>query len=165
MRLLFLAFFLFAGLSGVSAFAQDDPADPGLAKRLELATELNKVMSPRENIEMAVGKVSESLPETQRRDFVEDTIASFDFERLNEKAIKSMAEVFSQKELEKMLDYFGSEEAKSIATKMPVYQELIAPELSAMVNTAIMRLRMGSGPGQGGFNAAPGGNDGLNFDR
>ena len=55
-----------------------------------------------------------------------------------------MAETFTASELEKMVEYFGSDEAKSIAQKLPVYQAIVEPEITKMMDAALMKLRTGA---------------------
>ena len=38
---------------------------------------------------------------------------------------------------------FGSDEAKSIAQKMPIYQQLVQPQITQLVDKAMMTVRTG----------------------
>jgi hypothetical protein len=55
-----------------------------------------------------------------------------------------MAEVFTTAELKRMIEYFGSDEAKTIAQKMPIYQQLVQPQITKLVDQAMMTVRTGT---------------------
>jgi len=57
-----------------------------------------------------------------------------------------MVELFTVAELEKMVDYFGSVEAKAIEKKLPQYQEKIQPEIIRMLDAAMIAERTGNAP-------------------
>lgn len=129
----------------VPAGAQD--ADTGdMAARLELAKRMNSIRPARMQVEEAVAQVTANLPAAEADKVKQMVEKHFDFERLQEMSIKSMAETFTVPELEKMVSYFESDEAKAIEKKLPAYQAKVNPEIVRMLDAAIINERTG-GPG------------------
>ena len=128
----------------VAAFAQSE-ISPEDAQRVDLAVEMQKIRPISAEIEGTIKAVSMRLPEDRREIFVMKMMNAFDQETLNQLAIKAMADTFTSAELEKMIDFYGSPEGKSIAEKMPVYMAILRPEIDKLVDKAMMNVRLGPG--------------------
>lgn len=140
--------FLFAVLLTLAfpAMAQDGSAIFDEDQRLELAQKMHDIKPARLQLEAAIdGVARQRVPEDKRAAFKKVMLDMMDVEKLEGLSIKAMAEIFTVAELERMIDYFGSAEAQSIADKLPVYQAIITPELTKMVDAALLELRTGSG--------------------
>ena len=129
----------FAGAS----YAQDNP---DLARKIELAKEMHKIRPARKQVEEAVNQVGRNLPPLERDRFLKMVEKAFDYESLEKLSIDTMVDLFTVAELEKMVGYFGSDEAKSIEKKLPEYQEKLQPEIIRMLDAAMIADRTGNAP-------------------
>ena len=113
------------------------------AKRLELATEMNKIRPARAQVDEAVKAVSAGLPPMDKERLFKLVNRAFDYAALEKLSIETMAELFSEVELEKMVAYFGSPEARAISAKLPQYQEKLQPAIIKMLDAALMVEKTG----------------------
>jgi hypothetical protein len=138
-----LALFAAVALISFGASAQTpDPAD--LAERQALAKKIHQIKPVREQVEAVVQEISTRLPEENREQFKSKMLEVFDFDTLEKSSEDAMAEVFTAAELKRMIEYFGSDEAKTIAQKMPIYQQLVQPQITKLVDQAMMTVRTGT---------------------
>ena len=72
--------------------------------------------------------------------------AAFDYAAFRQTVINIMTRTFTAAELQKMVDYNSSPEAQSIARKMPAYQASLQPEMTRMLDVALMVARTGAPP-------------------
>lgn len=114
--------------------------------RLNLAKMMHEVKPAREQVDAAIRNVAKNLPADQQQEFISRMTNAFDYKKLEELSIHSMAEVFTEDELQKMVEYYGSPEAHSIEEKMPVYQSVMQPEVTKMIDAAMMQARTGGPP-------------------
>jgi len=128
----------------VAAPALAQQADDDEARRTALAAQMHEIKPARVQIEMVVDEIAQRLPEENRPLFRSRMLEEFDFPALEALSIEAMAEVFTVAELQKMVDYFGSAEAESIDEKMPVLRQIIQPEITRMVDRALMVVRTGA---------------------
>jgi hypothetical protein len=142
MRIILSVFLLMMLVSPLGANAQE-AAEDSVATKLNLAKIMHEIKPARGQIETAIEMVARRLPSEQQQGFVERMNQVFDYKELEELSIQSMAEVFTQAELEKMVDYYGSKEAMSINEKMTVYQSVMQPEITKMLDEAIIEARTG----------------------
>jgi hypothetical protein len=141
-RFFVLALFAAVSLTSFAARAQTpDPKD--MAERHALAKKIHEIKPVREQVEVVIGEISQRLPEANREQFRQRMIEVFEFDTLEKTSEDAMAEVFTAAELKRMVEYFGSEEAKAIAQKMPIYQQLVQPEITKLVDKAMMTVRTG----------------------
>ncbi len=129
------------------AAASQPVADADLAARAALAAQVADLTPPRASIEMAIDAIANSAPVAQRREIRSKMLAAFDFAAFRQAAIDTMAQTFTEPELRKMLEYQSSPEAKSIAQKMPSYETKIQPQMTKMLDVALMVARTGK-PGK-----------------
>lgn len=129
-----------------TGYAQDKAADPDLARKIELAKEMHKIRPARTQVEEAVNQVGRNLPPLERDRFLKMVEKAFDYDALEKLSTDTMVELFTVPELEKMVDYFGSEEARAIEKKLPQYQEKIQPEIIRMLDAAMIADRTGNAP-------------------
>jgi hypothetical protein len=142
-RLFALALFACFSFAVGPAYAQADNG-PDYQQRLALAQKMHELRPARQQIEDAVTAAANRLPAANRDEFKTQMMKSIDVDALEKKSIEAMAQTFTKPELEKMIDYFGSPEAQSIAQKLLVYQSIVMPEITAMLDKAIMEARTGS---------------------
>lgn len=125
-----------------AAMAQE-AADPAFAERLALSKKMHEVRPINLQVEKVVEQMAARFPEDQRDKFIERMIDVFDKEALTDISVQAMAETFTAPELEKMIEFHGSPEGKTITEKMPVYQSLLEPELVKKIDKALMEVRTG----------------------
>lgn len=133
----------------IGSFAPARAQDQDLgdkSRRLELAREMNTIRPARAQVDEAVQAVSRNLEPLERERLLNLVERAFDYTALEKLSVETTAELFSVAELEKMVAYFGSPEAKAIATKLNTYQERIQPEILKMLDRALMIEKTG-GPG------------------
>ncbi len=133
------------GLCGWGAHAQT-ASDGDLARRIELATEMHKIRPAKAQVQDAVNQVGQSLPPMERDRFMKMVDRAFDYQKLEMLSINTMADLYTVPELEKMVSYFGSDEARSIEKKLPIYQQKIQPEIIKMLDSAMIEQRTGNAP-------------------
>ena len=157
MKKLFIAFVAVALLIPVGAFAQGKPNQAPAAareeaqkkpadyeRRLELSKKMHEVQPASMQVIRAIEQVSMQLPPQDRDGFVNAMKKSIDGDKLESVSVGTMAEMFTVTELERMLDYFSSAEARSISEKMPLYNARMQPEIMKMLDAAMMAARTGS---------------------
>lgn len=126
----------------VTAAAPAAPeGDP--AKRLELATRMAELSPPRDVVELAIGQIIATAPAAEQQELRSKMLSAFDFDGFRQTVIKSMADTFSESELQAMVDYNSRPEAKSIAKKMADYQARIQPDMTKKLDVALMVARTG----------------------
>lgn len=142
-----LLLFALVILGAGPCYAQQDPGT--MEKRLELAEKMHEIRPARGQVEAAVEQLANGLPEDRQQMFRTRIMQVFDIQALEQSSVEAMAEVFTTAELEKMIDYFGSEEGRRISEKMVIYQELVRPDLVRLLDEALITIRTGdSGDGQ-----------------
>jgi hypothetical protein len=110
---------------------------------MELARQMNAINPSRDQVEALLDIAVQNLPVDDRETFKSEMMDSFDFESLDKVSIKAMADIFTLRELEKMVEYYGSDEARTIAEKRPIYDGIIQPEITKNLDRALMRIRAG----------------------
>jgi hypothetical protein len=105
---------------------------------------MHKLRPTAGQVEAAIDRIAETnLPETERRAFRDRMMTAIDIQKLDDISIKAMAEVFTVPELQKMIEYYSTPESRSAAQKMPIYQNMVQPEISKMLDAALLELRTG----------------------
>jgi hypothetical protein len=115
------------------------------AKRLELAEKMHEVWPIRVRVEKALESVSEGFPEEKRAEVKAAMRKSIQFDQLEEESIKAMAEIFTEEELQAMIDFYGSETGRAISAKTQDYELALRPVMIKMVDKAILDVRTGAG--------------------
>lgn len=133
-------------LHAVPATAQTAADSGDRAKRVELATEMHKIRPAKAQVQDAVTQVGQNLPPMERDRFTKMVDKAFDYPKLEKLSIDTMADLYTVRELEKMVEYFGSAEARSIEKKLPTYQQKIQPEIIKMLDAAMIAERTGNAP-------------------
>ena len=130
----------------VPAHAQQAAADRGAdyGARVALAQKMHEIRPAKKQVEDAVTAAASRLPAPNREDFKAQMMKSIDVAALEKRSIDVMAQTFTKAELEKMVGYFGSPEAQKIAEKLVVYQSVMMPEITKMLDKAAMEARTGA---------------------
>lgn len=142
MRNLFILAMALCAFAGIAYAQESDHADD-MQTRMNLAKMMHEIKPARGQVEDAIKAVAARLQPEQQQKFIERMIRIFDFERLEKISTEAMAEVFTEAELQAMVDYYGSTQARSITEKMPVYQSVMQPQITEMLDEAIIEARTG----------------------
>lgn len=120
--------------------------DAGLETRRKLASEYHEIRPVNLQVELAVDTVLNrlSLDKLRKNELKNVLLKNMDYEELKILSTNSMAEVFSEAELKWMIDYYSKEEASSIEEKMPIYNDLVMPVITQMLDKAFMEIRTGA---------------------
>jgi hypothetical protein len=113
------------------------------AKRLDLATKMADLSPPREVVEMAINQIISTAPAAEQQELRSKMMSAYDFDGFRQTVIKSMADTFSEAELQAMVNYNSTPESKSIAKKMNAYQSKIRPDMTKKLDVALMVARTG----------------------
>jgi len=124
------------------AFAQDDDT----AKRLELAGKMHEIWPMRTRMEAVIDNVAENFDEDKRNEIKASLRKAMDYKLLEEESTKAMAGIFTAKELEAMIAFYGSEEGRSISIKTTDYELALRPVMAKMMDKAMLDLRTGKSP-------------------
>lgn len=150
MRIFSILVLLLLAVCPPAAFAEDAAApsvqaqdDASYAKRLELARKMHEINPARDQINAAIDQAAESQPEQEREAFKTAMRSVLNFQAIEKISIDAMAEVYTERELQAMVNYYSLPEAKSAGEKQMKYSEKVYPEIIRMLDQAMMRVRTG----------------------
>lgn len=122
----------------------DAPKSPDWPQRVALAKKMAEIQPASQQVDEAIKTLSQQVPPNDRAAFVARISGAIDNKKLEDVSVDAMARTFTTAELQRMIDYFSTSEARSIAEKMPIYQQLIQPEIFRMMDAAVMKERTGA---------------------
>lgn len=122
----------------------ETPQEEKYQKRLELSKQMHEIWPTRAKIESAIDAVGEQVPEAERTKFKAAMRRAVKFQAIEEKSIETMAEIFTVKELEAMIEFYGSKEGRSVAFKTGDYESALQPLLIKMIDKALLDTRLGA---------------------
>jgi hypothetical protein len=125
--------------SGASAAI---PADD-MAQRITLAEKMHDIWPVRTKVEDALDIAAQSFPEDQRDKFKAGMRKAIKYDQLEEESIAAMAKLFTVAELQKMVDFYGSPEGKSVSAKTDDYMTALEPVMTKMLDQALIEVRTG----------------------
>lgn len=132
----------------VEAAKPPPPADMGdLQRRVELATKMHEFRPAREQVDNAVATIALKVAPDKRELFKIGMRNVLNYKAIEKVSIDAMAETFTEKELEAMVEYYSKPEARSVSDKYYLYQEKVSPEIVKMLDKAMMQVKTGA-PGQ-----------------
>lgn len=148
MRLLAVLFLSLAFLSTPVTAQENTATDMGsLEKRVELATQMHQFRPAKEQVDNAIDTVALRLPASEQDVFKTAMRNVLNYQAIEKISIDAMAETFTQKELEVMVEYYSKPETRAISDKYTTYQQKVGPQIVQMIDSAMMRVRTGQ-PGQ-----------------
>ena len=112
-------------------------------KRLELSRRMHEIWPVRPKVEAALDAVAEQMPYTERVRFKSALRQTIKFDALEQTSIDAMAEIFTVKELEAMIAFYGSKEGRSVSYKTGDYENALAPILTKMIDKALLDTKLG----------------------
>ena len=131
-------------LFGAPVYAQDVKGDEPSKTNLELAQKMHEIWPIRTRMESALDVVAQNFPPERQSEILATLRKSIQYDELEEESIKAMAEIFTPEELQAMIDFYGSENGRSISVKTGDYEAAIRPVLSRMMDKAMMDLKLGA---------------------
>ena len=143
-----MRFFLVLILLGLAmpAMAQEKAEaviDPGLNRRLELAEKMHEIWPVRVKVEEALENASLSFPPEKRAEFKAGMRKAIKYDLLEEESITAMANIFTEKELQAMIDFYGSPEGRAVGEKTNDYVRALEPVMTKMLDQALIEVRTG----------------------
>lgn len=130
----------------VPAMAQQTPAPD--AARVALAEQMHDIWPIRPRVEAALNVIAETLPEENQLAFKAQMRRSIQFDLLEQESVNAMAATFTEDELKKMIEFYGSAEGRSISAKTEDYEIALQPVLARMMDKALLDTRLGQTPAQ-----------------
>jgi hypothetical protein len=147
---LFLSILILAGVA-FPAFAQNAETTPVTApeastldQRLELAQKMQDLRPVREQVDAAIDKYVQTLPENQRAAMATALKSVLNYKALEKISIDAMAETYTVEELASMVEYYSKPEARTASDKFEQYSAKVFPEIGRMLDQALMRVKTGA---------------------
>mgnify|MGYP001820151971 CR=1 FL=1 len=113
-------------------------------KRLELSRKMHEIWPKRPKVESALEQISEQIEPQERLRFKAGMRKAIEFDALEEGSIDAMADIFSAKELEAMIAFYGSKEGRSVSHKTSDYEKALIPLVTKMIDKALLDVKLGS---------------------
>ena len=112
-------------------------------ERLELSRQMHKIWPVRPKVENALNAISQQIDPQNRLAFKAAMRKAIGFGALEEASIDAMADIFSVKELEAMIAFYGSKEGRSVSFKTDDYEQALRPVLTKMIDKALLDVKLG----------------------
>ena len=121
--------------------SKDDKDDE--KERLELSNKMHEIWPIRQKIESALDNIAENLPQQERLKFKSTMRAAIDFDELKTLSVNTMADIYTKAELEKMVEFYGSKEGRSVSYKTGDYEKALRPVMIKMIDKALLDAKLG----------------------
>ncbi len=142
-----MRYFLFTLILCLSfpAIAQDAEVvtQNDLERRLELSKELHVIKPIKPRIDNSINTIAKQLKAGDQRTFAATVKRIINYKTIETTSINAMAEVYTTEELAAMVEYYSKPEAVSAAEKQAAYQDKVGPEITKMLDRALMEMRTG----------------------
>lgn len=112
--------------------------------RLELSEKMHEIWPIRPRIESALDDIAEQIPPGDQLKFKAAMRKAIEFQALEQASIDAMADIFSEKELEAMIAFYGSKEGRSVSHKTGDYEKALQPVMIKMIDKALADVKLGS---------------------
>jgi len=130
-----LALGAITGLSPTGASAMPDTP----TNRRAQAIEYERAVPVERMLDASIAQMAALLPPEHRAPFTENARQEINPEPLRGIMLESLTETFSADELAAMAAFFGSDEGRSVATKMTRYMHRVMPPMLEQVQAAATR--------------------------
>lgn len=118
--------------------------------RLALADQMLAINPPRDQVENAVNvyieKKMRHASELERTEFRIAMLKIINYRALEKLSREAYAELFTQAELEAMVEYYSKPEAISVRAKTKTLHARIYPEIIRMMDQALIRAKTSANP-------------------
>ncbi len=143
-RILF-AFLLLSFVPAAAHAQEGDAVEAPVSKeRLELAEKMHEIWPIRVRMERALDSVADNFPEERRTEIRATMRRSIQWSVLEDESVKAMAEIFTEEELQAMIDFYGSEVGRSVSAKTGDYESALRPVITKMIDKALLDMRLGT---------------------
>ena len=112
--------------------------------RLELSEKMHEIWPIRPRIESALDDIAEQIPQGDRLKFKAAMRKAIEFQALEQASIDAMADIFSEKELNAMIAFYGSKEGRSVSHKTGDYEKALQPLMIKMIDKALADVKLGT---------------------
>lgn len=124
--------------------AKKELEDPEiLKKKLALAKKMHEIRPTGDQVRSAVERAAGGLPDYERQPFIAAMNGVLNYNAIERISMDAMIEVYTLAELEVMVDYYSKPEAISASEKMDDWAAKVQPEISRLIDKAIIRVRTG----------------------
>lgn len=123
---------------------QEDLAKEALENlelKWELAKKIHSFRSSREQVNEAITEIASQLSPEYQQEFISSMQSILNYRAIEHISTQTMAEIFSLKELQAMLEYYSKPEARSASDKYDHYYQRLGPEITKMLDMALMRMK------------------------
>ncbi len=118
--------------------------DDDYQERLKLSRKMHEIWPMRPKVENVLDNVAEQIEPQNRLRFKTAMRKSIKFDALEQASIDAMADIYTVKELEAMIAFYGSKEGRSVSYKTDDYERAIEPTLTKMIDKALLDVKLGS---------------------
>lgn len=141
---LLAVFFVFP----LQSYAQEKVSDDvAFERRLAIAEKIQNLRPAQERIESAIERYTSRIEPAKREVYRSALRNVFNYKALEKISIDAYAEIYTEEELEAMLEYYSKPAAKTAAEKSGEYTSRVYPEIIRMLDRAMMRVKTGgTGP-------------------
>jgi len=115
-----------------------------IEKKVALARKMHEINPTRDQVDSAITRAAQALPEKDRSAFILAMQQVLNYNAIERISIDAMVDVYSLKELESMVEYYSKPEAQSASKKLVVWAQQVQPEITRMMDKAIMKVRTGA---------------------
>ena len=138
-----LSLFLTLLLLALPAYAQEEVVSQ---RQLELAGKMHEIWPIRTRVEAAIDAVAQNFPPEKQAEMKAKMRKNIQFDQLEEESTKAMASIFTEEELQAMIDFYGSDTGRAISAKTSDYELALRPVIIKMMDKAMLDLRTGTAP-------------------
>lgn len=108
-----------------------------MAQKLELAKQYSGFISIEEEVNKSIEDLVVQLP-VEKRALLKSTLErNIKVDQLQSVSEMALADVFTVKELQALVNFYSTPEGMAIKEKMPVYQSRLEPILGQMIKDAV----------------------------
>lgn len=129
----------------IAPTAMAQTADQTFERRLELAEQMLEIHPVKEQVNRAIDRYIQSYmltsPEGEQERFRAALTRVLNYKALERVSLDAYAEIFTEAELEAMVEYYAKPEAQSARLKLEQFNGRIYPEIIRMMDQTIIRAR------------------------
>ncbi len=124
---------------------KEDPLKDIPPEKLKLANKLESLRPAWEELNVFIRNTAKQFPEHRRFAFIVAMERSIDKNAVKTAAVSSLAETFSEDELRALIRFYEDEDIQSGMAKMQEYKERLHPQVSELLDAALMKIRKSPG--------------------
>lgn len=128
---------------GLDAAKKENEDENLLKEKQSLAKQMHQIRPTRLQIDGAVKRASLMLPANEREPFVNVMNSMLNYNAIERISIDAMVQTYTLAELKVMVEYFSKPEALTAAAKMGHWAGQVQPEITRMIDKAILRIKTG----------------------